>query len=73
MIAFYRTPDRDFRCFTHLTHTVPARGKDEKQTAARWPHVDPRRHCNVKMTSPCRISEYPVFSGSLLCFFFNIK
>ena len=69
-LYFSRTPDRDFRCFypceMFLTHTsVPALGKDKKGTAAHWLHVDPWRRCNVKMTSPCRISVYSGFSGSL--------
>ena len=50
----------------YLSHTpILALGKDRKQTAARWPHVYPWCHCNVKMTSPCRISAYSGFSGSL--------
>ena len=42
-----RTPDRDFRCFTHVRYfylsriSIPALGKDKKRTAASWPHVDP--------------------------------
>ena len=43
----------------------PARGKDEEGTAARWPHVNPWRHINVKMTSPLRISANLGFSGRL--------
>ena len=49
-----------------LSHIpVPALWKDKKWTAAPWPHVYPWRHCNVKMTSPHRISAYSGFSGSL--------
>ena len=70
VVLYSRTPDRDFFCFYPceiiLSHTtVPALGKDKKWTAARWPHVDPWNHCNVKMTSPCCISAYSGFSGSL--------
>ena len=57
----------------YLSHTpvhVPAIWKDKKRRVARWPHVDPWRHCNVKMTSPCRISVYSGFSGSLFHVFF---
>ena len=50
----------------YLSHTpILALGKDKKRTAARWPHVDQWRHCNVKMTSPCHISAYSEFFGSL--------
>ena len=42
----------------------------KKQTAARWPHVVLWRHCNDKMTSPCCISAYLGFSGSM---FFQYK
>ena len=42
---------------------ISARGKHE-QLAARWPHVDPRRHCNVKSSSLYRIAAYSGFSGS---------
>ena len=39
----------------YLSHIpVPALGKDKKRTAARCLHVDPWRHCDVKMTSPWR-------------------
>ena len=38
------TPDRDFRCFYPYEIIlsqipVPARGKEKKLTAARWPHA----------------------------------
>ena len=39
---------------------------NSRTSGARWPHVDPRRHCNVEMTSPCRISTNLGFSGKLL-------
>ena len=57
-----RTPDRDFRCFypceSILSYiSIPL--------AARWPQFDQWRHCNVKITSPCRISAYPGNFGSL--------
>ena len=74
-----RTPDRHFRCFYPceivLSHTpIPAIGKYKKnRTAARLPHVDPWRHCFVIMTSPCRISAYSGFSGSLFHIFSSIK
>ena len=59
-----RTPDQDFRCF--LSHIpVPAREKKTKRTAAHRPHVNPWSHWNVKMMSPCRISAYSGFSGSI--------
>ena len=48
----------------YLSHMpVPAHWKDKKRTATRQPHVDPWRHCDVKMTSPCRTSAYSGFSG----------
>ena len=34
-------------------------------TAIRRPHVDPCRHCNVKMTSPVASQRISGFSGSL--------
>ena len=55
----------------YLSHTYPYQpvGKIRKEQphisltlAAR---VDPWRHCNVKVTSPCRISANSGFSGSL--------
>ena len=52
----------------YLSHTpVTALRKDKKndRSAARWPHVDTRRHCNVKMMSLCRITAILGFSGSL--------
>ena len=58
-----------------LSHIpVPALGKDKKTnsrtSAARRLHVDPWRHWNIKMRSPCRISAFSGFSRSLfLCFF----
>ena len=72
--VFFRIPDQDFHyfytCEIILSHIpVPARGKDEKTNSsvstARLPHVDPLCHCNVKMTSSCRISANSGFSGSL--------
>ena len=73
-LSLSRTPDRDFRCFypseKFLSHfSVPACGKNKKQTAACWPNVYVWRHCNVKMTSPYRISAYLGFSGSLFHIF----
>ena len=57
----------------YLCHiTVPPRGIDKKPSrtlAALWPHVESRRHCNVIMTSPFRISASSGFSGSLFIFF----
>ena len=44
---------------------------NKRTSAARWPHVDQRRHLNVKMTSPCRISAYLGFSVSLFHVFQN--
>ena len=49
---------------------------NSRTSAARWPHVDPWRyhgHCNVKITSPCRISAYSGFSGSLFSCFSYLK
>ena len=44
-----------------LSHTrVPAGWKDTNEQ----PHIDHRRRCNFKITSPCRISAYAGFSGS---------
>ena len=37
-------------------------GSGELKIHSRWPRVDPRRHCNVKMTSLCRISANSGFS-----------
>ena len=72
---FSRTPDWDFcflpMCDNYISH-APAPGKDKK-TAKRWPHVDPLRHFNAKMTSPCRNSAYSGFSGSFLKFFSNLN
>ena len=49
----------------YLSHIpVRARGKDKKIAVCR-PHFDQWRHCDVKMTSPCRISANLGFSGSL--------
>ena len=68
-----RTPDQDFSCFYRceitLSHTpIPARGRDKKRTV-RWPHAYPRRHCNVKMTSPRQISAYlGIFGSFFSCF-----
>ena len=42
-------------------------------SAARWPHVFPWRHCNYKMTSPCRISAYSGFSRSLFSMSFRYE
>ena len=47
-------------------------GKIKKWTAARRQHVDPWRHWNVSTTSPCRISAYTGFSGSLFHVFSNL-
>ena len=50
----------------YLSHTpVQALGKFKKRITTRWPHVDSGRHCNVQMTSPCRISPNSGISGSL--------
>ena len=49
--------------------TVPALGKNKKRIAARSAHVDPWRHCNAKMTSPCRVSAKSGFSGSIFMLF----
>ena len=67
---FSGTLDRDFPCFylceIFLSHTpVAALGKDKKWTTARWPHVDLWHHYDVKMPSPCPISGYSGYSGSL--------
>ena len=66
---FSRIPDRDFRFFypreTILSH-IPVHSRT---SAARWSHVIPGRHCDVKMTSPCPISANSGFSGS---FFFHV-
>ena len=74
-----RTPDRDFRCFfpceiiiSHI-YLYQSVGKIKKRTAARWPHVPPWRHCNVKMTSPCLISAYFKFSGNPFHGLFHYK
>ena len=52
-----------------ISHTCTStweRYKTNNSTStARWPHVDPPRHCKVKKTSACRISAYIWFSGSL--------
>ena len=55
MLEFFsRTPDRNFRCFYSISHTVPACGKDKNEQ----PHVDRMlaarqsvNHCYVKITS----------------------
>ena len=48
---------------THIP--VPAREKNKKKrTAERRPHTG-RTACNVKMTSPCRISANSGFHGSI--------
>ena len=75
--VFSCTSDRNFRCFYTceiiLSHIpVPAHGKD-KWTAARWPHVDSWRHCNVKITSPCHVSVYFGFSWESFSCFFQYK
>ena len=40
---------------------------------ARWPHICLWCHCKVKITSPCCISAYSGFSGSLFLKFFQYK
>ena len=60
---YSHTPDRDFRCFYTCeiiqSHILgPACGKDKKANSRMLAMVDPYRHCNVKMKSPCRISAY---------------
>ena len=57
--------------------SVPALGKDKKTNSrtsvARWSQVDPRRHCNVKMTSPCHISANSGFPCSFFFMPFQYK
>ena len=72
---FSRTPARDF-CFflpISISHTRTSSGKYKKRTAASWPHIVLWRHCNVKMTSPCRNTFISGFSGSLFHVFFQYK
>ena len=58
----------------YLSHTpIPALGKDKKRIASRSSHIDPWCNCNVKMTSPCRISSYSGFSGSIFLQVFPIS
>ena len=59
----------DLVCKKILSHTE----KDKKPTAACRLHTDLWRHCNVIMTSPCRISANLGFSGSLFHVFPNMK
>ena len=63
---FSHTQDWDLRCFNpceiFLSHTLIPKKEQS--------HVD---HCNVKMTSPCRISGYSGFSGVFFKFFPNIN
>ena len=66
--------------FTHeiLSYiAIPASGKDNKQTAARWPHTV-RTSIRVvtimsKIMSQCCISAYSEFSGSLFHVFLQYK
>ena len=56
-----------------LAHPEPFGSGELKTGAARWPHIGPWRHYNIKLTSPCRISANSGFSGSLFMFFFNVN
>ena len=46
-----------------------------KRTATRRPRVYPWHHCNVKITSPCRILAYSEFSGNLfhVCYQYKMR
>ena len=48
----------------YLTFPVPTCGKDKKEIAARWLHINPWHHCNVQMRSPCHILAFSGFSWS---------
>ena len=54
--------------YIYRTYLYQLMGKikiNSHMSASCWPHVDPCHHCNVKMASPCQISAYSGFSGSL--------
>ena len=63
------TPMMDSIYLTYLYQPV---GTIKKRAAARWPHIDPWRHCNVKITSLCKISAYSGFLEAFILFS-NIK
>ena len=72
----YFFPDPDFHCYypcgIFLSHIpILALGKVKTGTVALWLYVDPWCHCNVKITSPCRISAYYGFPGRLYQVFFR--
>ena len=59
--------------YFYLTHSCMYQpvGKiktPEKPQAARWPHVNLKRHCNVSISSPYRYSAFSGYSGSLFFF-----
>ena len=58
-LTFSHTPYRDFPCFCPCEIVHVGKIKNEQTRVYPW------RYCNVKMMSPCRISAYSRFSGSL--------
>ena len=49
------TPMMDSIYLTYPYQSVEKIKTNSRMPAARWPHVDLWRHCNVEMRSPCRI------------------
>ena len=66
-VGFFLSPLNTNDGFYLSRIPVPACGKEKtnsRTSAAHWSHVNPWRHCNVKMMSPCHISAYSGFSVS---------